>query len=206
MQKCIIATLLGLFTTYLTWAQPAYAPFVQKEKLGRGMVLLREGDSLIVSWRLLEGEEKVPFNIYNDGKRLNEQNIRGVSFFKTIAPTASTEITLSAIIGEREFIYTQTYRPDRKDYIPIRLCKPENGVTPDGQRYTYSANDASVGDVDGDGSVTSADALMVLRVSVGLDTINGSSYDPRFDVDGDDSVTSADALKILRVSVGLETF
>lgn len=67
-------------------------------------------------------------------------------------------------------------------------------------------SDVVEGDVDGDGSVTSADALMVLRVSVGLDTINGSSYDPRFDVDGDDSVTSADALKILRVSVGLETF
>lgn len=151
MQKRIAVFLLGLFAMFLAWAQPSYTPSVQKEKLGRGMVLLRDGDSLIVSWRLLEGEEKVPFNIYHDGKRLNEQNIRGVSFFKTIAQTASTEVTLSAIIGEREFIYTQTFRPDRKDYIPIRLCKPENGVTPDGQRYTYSANDASVGDVDGDG-------------------------------------------------------
>jgi hypothetical protein len=33
--------------------------------------------------------------------------------------------------------------------LPLR--KPADGVTPAGERYTYSANDVSVGDVDGDG-------------------------------------------------------
>src|SRR5699024_3793103 len=31
------------------------------------------------------------------------------------------------------------------------LQKPEDGVTPTGEKYTYSANDMSVGDVNGDG-------------------------------------------------------
>ena len=143
--------ILGFFAAILLMAQPSYAPDIQKEKLGRGLVLLRDDDSLVVSWRLLEGDKKVPFSVYKDGKRLNEQNIWNVTFFKTLAPKEESEITLSAIIDERQFIYTQTYHPELKDYISIPLSKPADGVTPDGRRYTYSANDASVGDVDGDG-------------------------------------------------------
>ena len=143
--------ILGFFSAILLMAQPSYAPDIQKEKLGRGLVLLRDDDSLVVSWRLLEGDKKVPFSVYKDGKRLNEQNIWNVTFFKTLAPKEESEITLSAIINERQFIYTQTYHPELKDYISIPLSKPADGVTPDGRRYTYSANDASVGDVDGDG-------------------------------------------------------
>lgn len=143
--------ILGFFAAILLMAQPSYAPDIQKEKLGRGLVLLRDDDSLVVSWRLLEGDKKVPFSVYKDGKRLNEQNIWNVTFFKTLAPKEESEIALSAIIDERQFIYTQTYHPELKDYISIPLSKPADGVTPDGRRYTYSANDASVGDVDGDG-------------------------------------------------------
>jgi rhamnogalacturonan endolyase len=36
-------------------------------------------------------------------------------------------------------------------YINIPLNIPPDGVTPSGQHYSYHANDASVGDVDGDG-------------------------------------------------------
>ena len=36
-------------------------------------------------------------------------------------------------------------------YIDIPLDRPAEGVTPSGQKYTYSPNDASIGDVDGDG-------------------------------------------------------
>lgn len=143
--------ILGFFAAILLMAQPSYAPDIQKEKLGRGLVLLRDNDSLVVSWRLLEGDKKVPSSVYKDGKRLNEQNIWNVTFFKTLAPKEESEIALSAIIDERQFIYTQTYHPELKDYISIPLSKPADGVTPDGRRYTYSANDASVGDVDGDG-------------------------------------------------------
>ena len=36
-------------------------------------------------------------------------------------------------------------------YVDLPLRKPADGVTPAGEAYTYSANDMSVGDVDGDG-------------------------------------------------------
>ena len=64
------------------------------------------------------------------------------------------------------------------------------------------------GDVDGDGKLTSADARLALRASVGLtdkgDVEKDSAGYLACDVDGDGKVTSADARLILRASVGLE--
>ena len=59
-----------------------------------------------------------------------------------------------------------------------------------------------VGDADLDGSVTSADALIVLRISIGLDA-DINVPEAVIDVDKDGAVTSADALDILRFSVGI---
>ena len=59
-----------------------------------------------------------------------------------------------------------------------------------------------LGDLDFDGSITSADALATLRISVGLESSDGSTK-LIADVDDDSSITSADALEILRCSVGL---
>ena len=57
------------------------------------------------------------------------------------------------------------------------------------------------GDVDGDKSVTSNDALMILRYSVGLQSFN-SAQKKAADVNGDDIIDSADALSVLRQSLG----
>ena len=61
----------------------------------------------------------------------------------------------------------------------------------------------SRGDLDGDGSVTAADARLVLRAAVGLETFDA---DQTFyaDVDYDKAVTAADARLVLRAAVGLE--
>ena len=44
------------------------------------------------------------------------------------------------------------FTPLAQNYLAIPLDKPADGVTPDGKPYTYSANDSSVADLDGDGS------------------------------------------------------
>ena len=59
-----------------------------------------------------------------------------------------------------------------------------------------------IGDLDGDNSVTSADSLKILRMSVYLEQTTEENK-PFADVDKDGSVTSADALEVLRFSVGL---
>lgn len=60
-----------------------------------------------------------------------------------------------------------------------------------------------LGDADGDGQVTSADARLVLRASVGLETPDMLRR-ILYDADTDGSITAADARLILRASVGLE--
>ncbi len=47
--------------------------------------------------------------------------------------------------------YTLPANPPTQQYLSIPLQVPAGGTTPDGVSYTYSANDCSVGDLDGDG-------------------------------------------------------
>ncbi len=60
------------------------------------------------------------------------------------------------------------------------------------------------GDVDGDYSVTPADARLTLRIAVRLEP--SDAYDLRYaDMDADGYITPADARLVLRVSIGLES-
>ena len=71
--------------------------------------------------------------------------------------------------------------------------------------YAEHAPAIKLGDPDGDGAITSADARLALRASVGLEKYaRGSAQYKACNVDGDNEITSADARLILRASVGLE--
>lgn len=58
-------------------------------------------------------------------------------------------------------------------------------------------------DVNGDATITAADARLALRASANLDKIEGV-YAIAANYNGDDDITAADARKILRKSAGLE--
>lgn len=60
----------------------------------------------------------------------------------------------------------------------------------------------SMGDIDNDGEITSADALMILQSVTGLNQLDDEKMFLA-DVDGDGELTSADALKILQKIVGI---
>lgn len=61
----------------------------------------------------------------------------------------------------------------------------------------------AMGDIDSDGYISSADARLALRCSVGLERFDGEML-ARGDADFDGRLTPADARLILRLSVGLE--
>ncbi len=61
---------------------------------------------------------------------------------------------------------------------------------------------SKIGDANGDGRVTAADARIVLRAAAGLAAVSDQSV---FDVDGNGRVTSSDARYILRYAAKLET-
>ena len=58
------------------------------------------------------------------------------------------------------------------------------------------------GDADGDGAVTAADALIVLRAALGLHGVS-SAVENACDMDHNGSLTLVDALLILRLAIGL---
>ena len=60
------------------------------------------------------------------------------------------------------------------------------------------------GDVDADAAISSADARLALRGSVGLETLT-ADFIMRADVDANGAVESSDARTILRTSVGLDS-
>lgn len=67
----------------------------------------------------------------------------------------------------------------------------------------YAAN--KLGDVDGDGKVTSADSRLVLRYSIGLEKFNNNQKKAA-DFDKDGKINSEDARLIMRYSVGLDIY
>ncbi len=150
--RTLLFCAFAMFTT-LADAQPHYSNDIAKEKLGRGLVCIHDGDSVAVSWRMLESDDKATsFNIYRNGEKINKAPITSSTFFKTKKADADAEYELRTIVKKKETETVKYFlKADCKDYISIALQKPADGVTPDGRTYRYSANDASVGDVDGDG-------------------------------------------------------
>ena len=70
--------------------------------------------------------------------------------------------------------------------------------------FTFAqAETVRVGDIDGNGAITAADARSALRLSVGLDK---ASYTAKIyaDTDADGEISAGDARTLLRISVGLE--
>ena len=65
-------------------------------------------------------------------------------------------------------------------------------------------NNGIMGDATGDGNINYKDAMMVLRASVGLETLT-QEQKAFGDVDGNDKLDYKDAMMILRFSVGLIT-
>lgn len=70
--------------------------------------------------------------------------------------------------------------------------------------FTLTSFAKTKGDIDGDGSVSAADARLALRASVGLESFTDEQT-LSADIDANGTVTAADARLILRASVGLET-
>lgn len=155
----LVSTLAALCLTTAVVAQPCYNySKLQKEKLGRGVVAVRENPSdVVVSWRYLSSDPmNTTFNVYRDGKKI------------AAVPATTGTMYRDIYKGNDRAVYSVKPVANGKEatkaggsftlpanapsgYINIPLDRPAEGTTPSGQKYTYSPNDASIGDVDGDG-------------------------------------------------------
>ncbi|MFG2374686.1 rhamnogalacturonan lyase [Streptomyces sp. NPDC048504] len=139
-------------TTLTTGGVAEAAAARQVEALDRGVVSVHTDSGNLVSWRWLGTDpDDVSFNIYRAGTKVNSAPITGsTNYFHAGAP-AQADYTVRAIVGgveQSDSVHAIQFRTGYKD-VPI--TPPAGGTTPDGVAYTYEANDASVGDLDGDG-------------------------------------------------------
>ena len=130
---------------------------LQREELGRGVIAVRDSESGVsVSWRYLSSDAmNTSFRIYRDGKQIAEVPQNTGTFYRdTQAGSAGAVYTVKPVQDGKELAGESYTLPAKAPvgYLPIPLDKPTDGVTPAGDTYTYSANDASIGDVDGDGT------------------------------------------------------
>jgi hypothetical protein len=126
----------------------------QMEALDRGVVSVHTDSGNLVSWRWLATDpDDVSFNVYRAGTKVNSSPVTGsTNWFHSGAPSQA-DYTVRAVVGgveQADSVHAVQFRTGYKD-VPI--TPPAGGTTPDGVAYTYEANDASVGDLDGDGAL-----------------------------------------------------
>ncbi|THE06494.1 rhamnogalacturonan lyase [Microbacterium oleivorans] len=137
--------------------KPGASP--QLEKLDRGLVALPGEDGIHLTWRLFKSEATgasatgltgTDFVVRRDGKRI--ATVTDSTTYVDPDGTERSRYTVSPLQGKREGKPSEKATVQGSPFLDIPLTKPADGVTPAGEAYTYSANDVSVGDVDGDGA------------------------------------------------------
>lgn len=152
--KCITLFFSFCLIAIFSIAQPNYDfSKLKRERLGRGVIAIRENPSTVaVSWRYLSSDPmNESFDIYRNDEKINKHPLKDATFFQdTYAGTESVLYTVKAREGKTESSY-QLPANAPLGYLNIPLNRPEDGTTPSGKNYFYAPNDASIGDVDGDG-------------------------------------------------------
>ncbi|MBR1411991.1 MAG: hypothetical protein IJ577_02555, partial [Prevotella sp.] len=124
---------------------------LKHENLNRGVVAIRDNGKVIVSWRTLASDKTAEaFDLYRNGIKLNQLPLTKSGTFFIDEQPLQTDATYEVRGGGKNGSYLlKANSPE--GFIPVKLQKPADGQTPDGEAFSYSANDASVADVDGDG-------------------------------------------------------
>ena len=118
------------------------------ENLDRGVIAMKTSSGVFVSWRSLTADPKdMTFDVYRDGVKVNATPITAGTNLTDPAGTTSSKYKIVASDGTS----SKETTVEADVYKRIHLDRPDGGTTPTGEVYTYSPNDCSVGDVDGDG-------------------------------------------------------
>ena len=170
MRKILLSVLLLTATAATTFAQR------QADRLDRGLVAMKSGTGVYLSWRVL-GEEyyDVTYNVYRDGVMLTDTPL-AVSIFRDAAGTTSSTYTVTAVVRGVEQSACKAVNVWSTSYKEIKLAR-------EGIKRTLVPNDACCADLDGDGE------LDILMKFDNLSEIN-ASY-PRDGYEGEYSIFEA---------------
>ena len=123
-------------------------PISQMEKLDRGLVALpaNSGNGIFVSWRFLGTDDNnTRFDLIRNGTTIATD--LEVSNFKDDSGNSSSEYQVITKVNGETISTSAPVKAWGEIYKKLKLDRPATGA----QGGTYSPNDCSVGDVDGDG-------------------------------------------------------
>ena len=146
--KHLIYTLMLLFTSTGVCAQETR----QMEKLDRAPVALpsSSGRGIFLSWRFLGTDYlNTKFDVIRNGTVIKSD--LSVTNFSDISGSKTSSYEIAVKINGNEVERTKAFTPWGNIFLRQTLDRPADGVTPAGDSYSYTPNDCSVGDVDGDG-------------------------------------------------------
>ena len=124
----------------------------QMEYLHRALAAVKTDEGVYVSWRMLGTDpDTISFNLYRSNQKVNAAPIASSTNYVDLEGTLDSVYEIRPIIDGIEKASQDTAHVWGSNYLDIHLQKPADGLTPLGDSYTYSANDTSVGDLDGDG-------------------------------------------------------
>lgn len=149
MRKQILSMLLSAA------ALSGFAAAPQAEYLDRGVVAVKTDSGVFVSWRSLNTDAaSTTFDVYRNSVKINTEPISKVTSFSDPDGTAGAVYEVRAS-GVTDGTATGSATAWETPYLKVHLNRPEGGsIGPDGgstHTYTYTPDDVSVGDVDGDG-------------------------------------------------------
>ncbi|MBV7529667.1 T9SS type A sorting domain-containing protein [Chitinophaga sp. sic0106] len=124
----------------------------QMEYLTRAVVAVRRNAATVyIGWRLLGTDpQDIAFNVYRDSIKINTTPVTTSTNFVD-STTTNHQYTVRPVLNGAEGAPTPAMEVWASNQMQIPLQIPPGGTTFDGVAYTYTANDCSVGDVDGDG-------------------------------------------------------
>lgn len=142
-----------LYTTFflsamLLCSNAQITPISQMEKLDRGLVALpaNSGSGNFVSWRVLGTDDNnTRFDLVRNGTTIATD--LEVSNYKDASGNSSSEYQVITKVNGEIFSTSNPVKAWGEIYKKLKLDRPATGA----QGGTYSPNDCSVGDVDGDG-------------------------------------------------------
>ncbi len=153
-----------LFVVFALSVSVSGAP--QMETLGRGVVAIRTSSTQVyVGWRMLGTDsDAIAFNLYRSiggaaATKVNPSPFTLTTDFRDTPGTTALASTVSyfvrPIVGGVEqaasAAFTLPANAPTQPFLSIPLQIPPGGTTPSGEVFTYTANDASPADLDGDG-------------------------------------------------------
>ena len=122
------------------------------EYLDRGITAVNTGNGMLVSWRFLANDsDSTEFQLFRGDELIYTSSAGKATCYLDKGGSASAKYRVDTISGGKKVSSDTCTMISNNSYFDIPLDIPRGGTTASGENYSYTANDCSVGDVDGDG-------------------------------------------------------